>query len=474
MSSIPNNVSPIDVTTIVSTLMLNEQRPLDRIKSHEKNEEVQLNEYANLTSLLQTFDTNLQTLGSSFNSIGFQVTSSNPQEIVAQVTSNNVAPIPHSINVTQIAQAESQISSAFSSGTASLGISDTINVSIGTNNFGVSVATTDSLQNIRDNINNAAAVAQIGVTASIVSTSNGYQLIVSSNQTGVVNAVNVSDSNNSFGFTEETQALDAQFTFDNQNVTRATNTVTDVIDGLTINLLNTTSASVTLNVNPIDPTAQENNITTAMQAVIDSYNQIMAYVDQVQANPRTGNGTFPLIKLSVQQAFTNTITGSGVFNSLSDIGIVSKPSTQETTTITIEDQNGKSIDKEIKYSTGGQLQFNTDPLLPSFSQALQTNFSAVQSLLTNSQQGLLNTTEKLIDPLTGSVTISMNVNVNIINQYIQNDKQLISDQEERLAQVEAGLTQKYARLNVLLEKLQATNDFLSKQLDNLNNEERMR
>ena len=470
--STPANMSPIDVSSIVSTLMLKEQLPLDRLKHTEKKDEVQLNEYSSLKGLLQTFATSLQTLTNSFNAIGYAATSSDSSSVLAQVTGNNVAPIPHTLNVTQLAQSESQISSAVSDSSASLGYMDSLTMSIGGNSFGVNIAATDSLQNVRDNINNNAAAAQMGVTASIVSTSNGNQLILSSNQSGVANALSINDSNGDLGFTVETQAQDAQFTFDNQSATSSSNNVTSLIDGITFNLLKTTSAPVTIDISPVDPATQVANVTTAIQGVLNSYNQIMSYVDQVQANPATSNGTFPMIKLSLQEALNNTLTNAGPYHSLNDIGIVAQNSSQQSTTITTTDQNGKEVQRDIKYTTSGQLQLNTNPLLPTLSTALQNNFSAVQSLLTNSQQGLLTAASNLIDPLTGSITTSMSENVNTISQNLDMNKQSISDEEERLEQIKNQFTVKYAALNVLLEKLQATSDYMAKQLQTLNNEER--
>jgi flagellar hook-associated protein 2 len=468
-----NNVSPIDVTTIVNTLMQKEQMGMNKLKRDESKQEVQLNQYSSLSTLLQTFGTNLQALTGAFNAIGFQVTSSNPNAVTAQVTGNNVAPIPHTLNVTQLAQASSQISTAFSSGSIALGITDSIGMAIGSNTLSIDVAATDSLQNVRDNINNDAQAAQLGVNASIVSTSSGAQLIISSAPTGVANAVSVTDSSGSFGFTQQTAALDAQFQFDNMNVTSASNNIPGVIDGLNINLLGVSNGNVSLTINALDPAAQQANVTSAIQTLLTSYNQIVGYIDQVQANPKTANETFPLIKLSLQNALTNTVTGSGVFHSLNDIGIVTQPSIQESTTVTYTDQNGKEVQKDIHYSSTGQLQLNTDSLLPTLSEAMQYNFASVQSLLTNAQTGLLTAVSNLTDPLMGSISQSMQNNVDNINQFIQTDKQGISDEEERLSQVRDFLTHKYAALNVLLQRMQETNDYMFRQLQTLNNEERM-
>ena len=356
------NVSPIDVAAIVQGLMLREQLPLDRLKKAEKNQEIQVSCYGQLQSLLSTFQNNLAALGTAFNAISYQATSSNLGAVTAQVTSNFVAPVQHTINVTQLAQAESQISAPQTSNNAALGITDTLGFTVGSTNFSIDVAATDSLQNIRDNINNSAD--NPGVTASILATTSSdgqpqYQLVVSSNQTGVANAVSITDSSGEFAFSEQSKAQDALFKFDGQNVDRASNSVNDVIDGLSFNLLAAGSGNVTINVSAVDPATQNQNVMTAVKTMLDSYNAVLSFVDKMQVDPATRNATFPMVKTSLQNLMNATFTGGGPYQSLSDIGIVLKPGVEQTATINVVDKDGKEVDKQVKYTSTGQLMLST-------------------------------------------------------------------------------------------------------------------
>ncbi|MDR3476566.1 MAG: flagellar filament capping protein FliD [Gammaproteobacteria bacterium] len=465
-----SNLSPIDVNSTVQMFMTKEQIPLERLKRVEKKQEVQLSAYGQLQGLMQTFQTNLQQVSSAFKAVNYQISSSNPVVATASVTGNNVAPISHTLVVTQLAQAESQKSAIFTTNNAALNLTDSLAFSAGSTNFTINVSATDSLQNIRDNINNAygnsAVTASIQSSTAVDGTAQ-YQLVISSNQSGTANAANVTDTNSLFGFTEATAAVDANFTFDAQPVVRSSNFVSDVMDGISFNLISTGTS--TINITTSEPGAQVASVTSSIQTMLDSYNQALAFIDANQADPSTRNETFPLLKLNLQNAINTAFSGGGPFNQLGDIGIVvsANDKNQKTTTTIIQDKNGKDVKKTITYTLSGQLMLNTDPLLPTLSTALTNQFSAVQSFLTAAQNGILPKVNTLVDPLTGSITDTLRTNTYMISGREKMYIQQIADEDVRLKGVEANYVKKFSALNVLLEKLQKTTDYLTDQLRNL-------
>jgi flagellar hook-associated protein 2 len=463
-------LSPIDVNSTVQMFMTREQLPLQRLKRDEKKQEVQLSAYGQLQGLLQTFQTNLQQVTTTFNAVNYQISSSNAAVASASVTGTNVAPISHTLVVTQLAQAESQASSIFINNNVALNLTDTLSFSAGSNLFTMNVAATDSLQNIRDNINNA--YGNTGVTASIQSSNAAdgtaqYQLVVSSNQTGTANAVSVTDANSLFGFSEKKAAADANFTFDNQSVVRSSNYISDVMDGISFNLVSLGSSDI--NITAAEPAAQATNVTQSIKALLDSYNQALAFIDANQADPMTRNETFPLLKMNLQSTMNTAFTGNGPFNKLSDIGIVTiaDASNKRSITTTIQDKNGKEVKRTIAYSLSGQLTLNADALFPTLSTALSNNFSAVESFLTTTQNGILSKVNTLVDPLTGSITSTLRANSSSITAQEKMYEQKIADEDNRLNDVEANYVKKFSDLNVLLAKLQQTTDYLTSQLRNL-------
>jgi flagellar hook-associated protein 2 len=464
-----SDVSVIDVSQYVEWELAKRELPLKRLMKSEKDEEIQLSRYGSLQSLFTNFQTAMTTLSNTYNAVSYQATSSNTSAITAQVTSNIAAPLTHTINVQNLAQAESQISQGFSSQTP--GLSGSITIAVGSLSAAVTISDTDSIQNIRDNINSVLQAANINATASIFATNpNGtpqYQLIISSNQTGAANAVTVTDSGNLLGFTEQFQAKDATFTVDNQTVTSATNVVTSVLDGVTLNLLSAspTAGNMTVTISPVDAGTINTNVTTAIQGILDSYNEIISFIDKCQINPGTKNETFHLLKMSMQGAMTQAL-GTGPYQSLVDIGIFTSESVKQTATMTILDKNGKEVQKEVSYYSTGQLTLNKDPTLPMLSTALQNNAAAVQSFLTNSTNGLFTTiANTLFDPNLGTISQSMSSNMDAIKFRETTLKQNIADEEVALDKAKDFYTDKYAKLNVMLQKLQATSDRIYKQIE---------
>jgi flagellar hook-associated protein 2 len=248
---------------------------------------------------------------------------------------------------------------------------------------------------------------------------------------------------------------------------RSSNYISDVMDGISFNLVSLGSSDI--NITAAEPAAQATNVTQSIKALLDSYNQALAFIDANQADPMTRNETFPLLKMNLQSTMNTAFTGNGPFNKLSDIGIVTiaDASNKRSITTTIQDKNGKEVKRTIAYSLSGQLTLNADALFPTLSTALSNNFSAVESFLTTTQNGILSKVNTLVDPLTGSITSTLRANSSSITAQEKMYEQKIADEDNRLNDVEANYVKKFSDLNVLLAKLQQTTDYLTSQLRNL-------
>ena len=163
------------------------------------------------------------------------------------------------------------------------------------------------------------------------------------------------------------QGEDASFTVDGASLTSSTNTVTNAIPGVTLNLLGgDPNTTLTVNVAP-DTQGIEDNVNTMLNA----YNAVMSYINgQMSYTPGTsttgttgtagttggplfGNNTLQSIKTQLQSAITSQV-GTGSMDYLADIGITS--------------------------GSTGMLSLNTT----TFENAISTNFSGVVNLLSDS------------------------------------------------------------------------------------------
>ncbi len=109
---------------------------------------------------------------------------------------------------------------------------------------------------MRDAINSANK----GVTASVINDGTGFRLVMSSNNTGASNSLKITSSDttgtglskltydpaSTTNTVSQTQAAsDASFSVDGVAITKASNTVSDVIPGVTLNLTGTTGTTPT-------------------------------------------------------------------------------------------------------------------------------------------------------------------------------------------------------------------------------------
>ncbi len=157
------------------------------------------------------------------------------------------------------------------------------------------------------------------------------------------------------------QGENASFTVDGASMTSSTNTATNAIPGVTLNLLGADpNTTLTVNVAP-DTQAIENNVNTmisAYNAVISYVNNQMSYTSSssttgTTGGPLFGNNTLKSIKSQLQSAIMSQV-GTGSMDYLADIGITA--------------------------GSTGALSLNTT----TFDNAISNNFSGVVNLLSNS------------------------------------------------------------------------------------------
>ena len=197
-----------------------------------------------------------------------------------------------------------------------------------------------SLQGIRDAINNA----KIGVSASIVSDGSGtpYRLVLTSSSTGASSTMKISVSGEDgsaanqalanllaydpAGNQQMSQTTAAQSTLMNVNgiaVTSAKTSVSDAIEGVTLNLTKIGSTSVTVSK---DSTAVKAGVTAFVTAYNDlnkTIKSLTSYDAETKAaGVLIGDSTVRSIQTQLNRQLGVAVAGSaGTLNTLSQIGI---------------------------------------------------------------------------------------------------------------------------------------------------------
>lgn len=468
-------------TRELSNLQTGRNAQLKPLNQQQLGVTTQLSMYSQLNSLLQSLQSNMNQVTTSFNPT-YNVSSSNSNIATAQIIDQSSAVAgTHSLTVSALAQA-SVVASAngYGSSSSALNMTNTLTIQVGTNtSFNVSINSTDTLQSIASSINTNAAANGQSVKASIITNNSGnYQLVISSTQTGASNSLTLSESGtgaNALGVAyvsggtntgvEMSKAQNAAYTFDTVSMSSATNTNIPLL-GMNVNLVGTTGTPVYLTIGSSDQTA---SITNSVQNMITSYNNVLDFIQQSQAiitsrstNTSQSSGMPQDSALSsIQAALQNaTSVGSSAYKLLMDIGVSVQHSTVKNVTL--------SDGSQVQYHQEGMLQLNTSTSagLQTLSSAIQSNLSNVQSIL-GGTSGIAPTISKMIntsgtiwkalyDSVYGAVPKDSALLTNTNNQ-------IKTIQDNETAQ-ENAVKLKYAALKVTMSNLQNTSIFIGESI----------
>ena len=255
--------SGLNTTEIVDAIVAARRAPKEtRINKQIETREVQVSSLSEIKNSLSSFQTNL----SLYRGINGLTLDNKGTSVVATITdASQAAEFSHNIDVSSLATLQTIAFDGFSSASTNIGTgslafefgtwSGSSFTSNGTNQT-VNITTgNDTLEGIAASINDA----NMGVTASIVQKSeNNYALVIRSS-TGLDNAMRISvtpdDVNDDLdeldfstynGAKEVVAAANASLTLDGVSVSRSSNSITDLVDGVTLSLSSTTSSAETI------------------------------------------------------------------------------------------------------------------------------------------------------------------------------------------------------------------------------------
>jgi flagellar hook-associated protein 2 len=335
--------SGLDITGIVASLtqafgaaqttqLTNQQNSLD----------AQVSGYGSFTSALDALQLSLSGLSSPSQLAGFDATVGD-KTIASATSSSSAVAGNYTLEVDHLATAAT-LTSAPVAGTATAVGTGTLTVSVGGASTNISIdSTNNTLSGIAAAINSAAN--NPGVTASVITASDGQRLVLSGTTTGAGNGITVTQSGGDGGLaslvfdpangitnlTDTQDAADASFKINGFAATSSSNVVSTALTGVTINLLATTATGVTttLNVTPDTSTAQSNidKFVTALNGVVSSIQSLTSFDPSTNtAGPLNGNPTLQSFQNQLQQVLGSLVSGgTGGITSLAGLGITANP-----------------------------------------------------------------------------------------------------------------------------------------------------
>lgn len=346
--------SGLDVNGLVGQLMALESRPLTTLATREAKYQAQLTAYGSLKGALSSFQSNVAALASParYSTVNASVADA---AVATASAGANAAPGTHTLEIQALAQAQKLASAAFPSATDEIG-SGTLTIQFGTyagGNFALNPdkavkaivigSGNSSLAGVRDAINAAAA----GVTASIINDGSGNRLVLASNDTGLANALRITVADDDLSNTDQsglsllaynavtggianlTQTAapgNAALVIDGITIIKASNTVDDALEGITLNLLKVSTPGTTA----INVSRDNSSVQSAVQSFVKAYNDLNKTVIDLskydaatkRASTLTGEATLRSVQAQMRGAFNNALSSDeGGFSTLADIGI---------------------------------------------------------------------------------------------------------------------------------------------------------
>lgn len=341
------NSSSVDWSALIQSAVDAKTATATTISTTITNNEAKISAYQTLQSDLKTLYTGLASLSTavvnSLSTSAFATRSasiSSTGDVSASSTlsmtiKNGAATGDHTLMISQLATAHKVAGTTQSSQTDELGYSGTFSLGLeGGSTADITVTSTMSLQDIVDAIN--AQTSTTNVQASIIQVSSGsYEMVLTGTEDAaditysstsgddILNKLGVTDSSGAFAdVLQESQA--AEFTLDGIAMTRDTNDISDVLTGVTFNLLQATPDGTSLNISIDTDTSQ---IESALETFVTNYN---AFRDEVIAQQATGtdgtadssavlfgDGTMRNIMDALQNALNSTVGGL----TMADLGL---------------------------------------------------------------------------------------------------------------------------------------------------------
>lgn len=422
--------SGIDIESILSQLDQLERQPVNALNTKRAALDVELSAYGTVKGALSALNTASDTLGSDNDFGAFEATSSDEDVFTAVSTGGDTAQV-HNLEVLSLATSHRLSSAALPSADSEVP-EGTWGFSSGDNEFEIELGpSTATLEGLADAINNSAT--NTSVSASIINVEGGSRLIITAKETGSENEISMDQPGrrrDKIEFSEVTAAADARMTLHGFTVISSSNTVTDAIEGVTLNLKGIGEATVNTERNTT-------SLRSSISEFVDKYNAMTSTMTNLSNSQLQGDGLTRGIENRMRDVFFNSI----------------------------ELENGDSstaLDLGFTFDRYGQLSLDETK----YNAALNKGVDRYVNMF-NSTDGLSSKFSSLIEEYTqsGGIIATREDGVGIRQNTIDDQ---IDRLEYRLDKTSERLRRQFTAMDMVVTNLQSTSSFLTSRLGNNN------
>lgn len=464
--------SGLDLNSLLTDLETAERQKLTPIETQQASYEAELSAWGTIQSRLESLDTAAAALADAETYAGMTTTASGSG--VSATATSEVSAGSYSVAVTQLAQAQSLATTGQASRDEAIGdgTATTLTLSLGTLASDGSYAedaersasivideSNNTLEGIRDAINEAG----LGVTASIVNDGSDtpYRLVMTSDETGNEAVMSLSTSGEvaeldsllshdpassdpaASGMEEVVAARNAEFSVNGISMQATSNVIDDAVDGLTLTLseTNTTASVVTVKENA-------ESVSKAMETFVNAYNDLQDTIDNYTAfnadegtaGELLGDSTLRTIESRLTSALN--FTSEGDFYALTSLGVS-------------RTNDGKlEFDSAVIEAADSEQLAAMSGFFISDDEAGTSGFASQMSSLLEEVVGEDGTLESTTEGIEGSLE-------SLASQYEQTEDTIEATIERYREQ--------FTELDILVANLTSTSDYLTSQLETLEN-----
>lgn len=471
----------LDTDKIVTDIMALERAPLEKLTAKKTSETTRLKAYAQFKEKLDNIKTAVADMSITSQVRSTSVSLSSEDSFTATTTSGAIG--SYKVSVAQLSQVQKTITRGFSSNTEA--VLGTGAISINGQNITVN-EDNNSLLGVVESINKLSE--KTGVRASIINDGtedNPYHLVFTGKDAKTEFTIDESqlglDAPGDIDFlsNDVQSAQQAVAIIDGITVVSDTNTISEAINGVTLNL-NSVDATLsggtpeegvdpwnwqtppTYQSTKMDVTSDTGALKEKVTAFVTAYNEAMEWIlsgyeefggssevpeveegsteEAMLGSVLRGDSTINSMKRQLQGMLTGAVKNSGKFHILSEIGITTN-------------------------MNGTLKQDNT-----TLDEALADNFDDMVYLLSGDDKtaGVMKNFNSLLLDITSSTKGMYAVKKNAYNSGLKRFDSQINQMELRLTKREQNLRRQFTAMEQLVSSLNAQGDFLTQQMDALN------
>ena len=453
------NGSGIDIIKLARDLADTELMPQqDRVTRAKTDTEAAISAYAVLKYNVELLTEQFNGLNDAQELATPVAVSSNTSAISIGSTQGSAVSGSHQIDVTQLAASQRNRSNEYTSGTESLNSGSAFDITV-TSNGSTQTISVDVGDDTPAGVVAAINASGTGFTATLIDTGTAgtnYRIVLQG-PSGADNAFTVS-STPDLGFhtagNQLQSAANALLTVDGMSIERTSNTISDAISGVTLNL-NTVASGTSLQVTNDTTTLKEK-----LKELVATYNVVQEVLNELSDPDSTEEEVGGALSndmafvRSIRDAIyaavtTDSSTPSGDVAALRDLG--------------------------IELTKTGTLSFNE----ATYDEVVLNNFSDVvmmlsagttnQSSYDGADQGLAFDSMEVINGLMDSVDGIFAVREDTATQQLRTYEDRLLAIELRMEKVYQSYLKQFSVMEDLVNTLNGTRDYVKQQLDSIAN-----